>query len=286
MLLAAGLLLMLAPPLLRSVFVRGDAGVSLRLFPGDRTPRLVATLVPESDGCLIAAGWLSLTGGLRDPEGPRFHAIMAEAYARLAPGAAAVPTPAIATYLGLQTPSAFDTIVIEPDGPPRGALVFLHGYAGNFYVYCWEIAQAASQAGLITLCPSVSARGAWWNGDGERTFRATLQALHARGIPRVVLGGLSNGGVGASAIAQRHARELAGLVLISGVGGGPPAGLPTLIVQGTLDRMMPAARARAFAGQSRRVRYRELQGGHLIFLSQQQKVRALIADFLRTIAAQ
>lgn len=179
-LVLTGLALVLAPPLLRAALVRGDARVSLRLFPTDSGPRLLDTLFPESDGCLLAAGWLSLRRSLRDEEAARFHAIMAEAYARLEPTASAVPTPAIATYLGLQTASAFDTIVIEPERrQAQAALIFLHGYAGNFYVYCWEIAQAAAQAGLLTVCPSVSARGRLV----ERSGRADVPR-HAPGTAR------------------------------------------------------------------------------------------------------
>jgi hypothetical protein len=45
--------------------------------------------------------------------------------------------------------------------------------------------------------------------------------------------------------------------------------------------MMPASFARAYAARSPQVRYRELSGGHLVFLSQHEHVRGEIAEFLR-----
>jgi pimeloyl-ACP methyl ester carboxylesterase len=147
-------------------------------------------------------------------------------------------------------------------------------------VYCWEAAQAAAQAQLITVCPSTSAQGAWWSEDGNQIFRSTVQYLRGRGIERIYLAGLSNGGAGASTIALRHAKELSGLIVISGVSASHPPAIPTLVIQGAKDRMMAAARARAYAAASPQAQYRELAGGHLVFLSQHQQVRAWIAEFL------
>jgi pimeloyl-ACP methyl ester carboxylesterase len=134
---------------------------------------------------------------------------------------------------------------------------------------------------MLTLCPSSTAQAAWWNADGDATFRASIRHLHSLGIERIYLAGLSNGGAGAGHIGRAHARELAGLILISGVGGDRPPAIPTLVIQGSRDRMMSAARARAYAAGQPRVRYREIAGGHLIFFSQHTQVRAEIAAFLR-----
>jgi pimeloyl-ACP methyl ester carboxylesterase len=106
------------------------------------------------------------------------------------------------------------------------------------------------------------------------------------GIRRVYLAGLSNGAAGAGVLALSHASELAGLVLISGSGAPSPPDLPVLVVQGRDDRMMGASYARAYAAQSSRVRYHELAGGHLIFLSQPELVRPLIAGFLGELEAE
>lgn len=279
---ALSLMLLLGTSALRVGLAHNSDLLQLITLPGPGGTRWLNSLVPESDGCQLAAQVLRIRGGLRDEEAPQFHAILRDAYARADADRWALPTPAIATYLGLQSPSAFDTVVIQRGvAKPTGALIFLHGYAGNFYVYCAEAAAAAAQANLLTVCPSVTAQGAWWTNAGEQTFRETVRYLKNRGIRRLYLAGLSNGAAGASSIAPRHVRELSGLVLISGVSASRPPPLPTLVIQGSRDRMMRASRARTYAAQSAQARYRELSGGHFIFLSQYRRVRSLIADFLR-----
>jgi len=282
----AGGILIVGPWLWRVVFARGAPGVRLTTLPGDRGTRLVDTLYPESDGSLAAAGWIGLAGGLRDDDASRFREILAQAYRRTDPAAASLPTPAIATYLGWQSPSNFDTVVIAPTergAPATAGLIFLHGFGGNFYVYCWEIAQAASAANLITLCPSLDARGAWWTSGGDATFQKTLDYARSIGVERVYLAGLSNGAAGASVLALAHQAELSGLILISGTRAEEPPALPVLVVQGATDRMMPASNAREYAARSSRVRYHEVRGGHLVFLSRQEQIRPVIADFLGSL---
>jgi pimeloyl-ACP methyl ester carboxylesterase len=56
--------------------------------------------------------------------------------------------------------------------------------------------------------------------------------------------------------------------------------LPTLVLQGKSDEMMPAASARAYALRPPGAVYRELAGGHFILLSRYEQVRPLIASFL------
>jgi pimeloyl-ACP methyl ester carboxylesterase len=69
-------------------------------------------------------------------------------------------------------------------------------------------------------------------------------------------------------------------VLISGMRAEAPPPLPVLVVQGDGDRMMTAPSARAFAKGRPNVTYREIAGGHLIFLSETEKVRPVFAAFL------
>lgn len=284
--LPLGLLFLIGPPSVRMLTVRSSERISLSVMPGGVATRSINALFPESDGALLAVA-LRHGDELNDDEAPQFTQILKQAYGRTQPSAASMPTPAIATYLGMQTPEAFDSFVIEPPAQGRtpasgkGALIFLHGHAGNFYVYCWEAAQAAASTGLLTVCPSTSSAGTWWNDDGSKIFRSTVAYLRGRGIERIYLAGLSNGAAGASTLALRHSKELAGLVLISGSRESQPPSIPTLVIQGAGDRMMPAAPARAYAAKSPTVTYREIPGGHLIFLSRYKEVRAAIAGFLR-----
>ncbi len=276
----AGAALLLIIALLRLAQVGRSDGVRLTTLPDDDGPRVVARLFAEADGSLPAARLLELGGGLDDEEGPEFEAILGAAYERM-PGAGSTATPAIATYLGLQRPSAFDSILIGADEKHGGAVIFLHGYAGNFLVYCWEFAQAARAAGLLTVCPSVDSRGAWWSANGEKTMLEALRYVRQLGAKRVYLAGLSNGAAGASVLALRHPKEFAGLVLISGMRAkAAPPGLPILVVQGSRDRMMPASFARAYA-KGAGASYSEIRGGHLIFLSRHEQVRPVIREFLK-----
>jgi pimeloyl-ACP methyl ester carboxylesterase len=282
-LMAAGALLVLGPWLVRALLARGSEQTRLTNLPSDSGASLLSRLYPEPDGALAAAGLLGAMGGLKDPQSAEFASILRQAYARTEPAATMFPTPAIATYLGLQSSSSFDAIVIRPPVQrvaADAAVVFLHGYAGSFYVYCWEMAQAAAAANLLTLCPSLGRDGKWELGHGNATLKATLEYAHNIGMNRIYLAGLSNGAAGAGVLALEHHPRLAGLVLISGTSAGPPASLPTLVVQGSTDQMMPPALARAYAARSGRVSYREIAGGHFIFLSEHDRVRPLIAQFL------
>ena len=284
-LLVLGLGLLCVPWFYRAAAVRGTEQVQLTTLPEDTGPRWVARLYPEADGSLAAARLVQALGGLRDPEADQFHDIMRDAYARAGPDAASLPTPAIATYLGLQQPSAFDTLVMVPQGArePGGALVFLHGYSGNFYVYCWEVAQAAAAAHLLTLCPSLGPDGEWWTPRGADTLSATMSYARSRGVKRIYLGGLSNGAAGASVLALRFQKELSGLLLVSGSRASQPPELPVLVVQGKDDQMMPASYAREYAANGHDVRYEELEGGHLILFTRYQRVRPLVAQFLQEL---
>ncbi len=286
----ASLALLFVPLFARALLARGTDDTRLTLLPGDRGTRLVNTLFPERDGCLFAAGMLGAMGGLKDDEASDFHAILERAYARVDTPSLRTPTPAIATYLGMQTPTDFDAMAIAPPSGAKsasvtGAVVFLHGFAGNFHVYCWEFAQAAGAANLLTICPSLDADGAWWTSRGDDTLKQTLRYLRDQGIERVYLAGLSNGAAGASVLALRHERELSGLVLVSGARAERSPSLPILVVQGSRDRMMPAAYARAYAKRSGQARYHEIPGGHLVFLSKHELVRPVISEFLRSIEA-
>lgn len=283
-----GAFMVFAPLVVRLALVRGSAGAQLKTLPGGGSARLLTRIYPESDGALAAAWFLRLTHGMRDPEAEVFADILRRAYARATPAVEALPTPAITTYLGLQSPSAFDTLVIPPPpggATPSAAAVFLHGYAGNFYVYCWEFAQAAGSANLVTLCPSMAASGAWWTERGRQTLEVTLDYARQRGLHRIYLAGLSNGAAGASVLSLSLQRKLSGLVLISGVRGERAPLLPTLVVQGSSDQMMPAHSARAYTQRNPSVRYREFEGGHLIFLSRYERVRPVIASFLTELEA-
>lgn len=281
-----GLGLMLAVALLRVLFAGGDGLDTVRLPDGGH--RWVNRLVAERDGTMLAVHALVLTGGVPRSDSREFISALESAFDRLDAVEGAFATPAVATYLGLQSPKSFDTVVIPPPGVtrPEVAVVFLHGYAGNFAVYCWQMAQAVRPISALTVCPSVGPQGDWWTPKGERTLQVMLYQLAEQGIRRVYLGGLSNGGAGASVLVHRisHPRlELRGLVLVSGAWSEMPTPkVPTLLVQGRHDTMMPAEAMRDLAERmGPRATYVELDSGHFAFLDRHIEGERAISDWLR-----
>lgn len=254
--------------------VRREAALRIITLPDDTPSSWLTTLVPERTGALLAARLLDLTD-----DGEELDILLASAYERMDRALGRVPTPAITTYLGMQSTTRFDTVVIEPPHEPTAALIFLHGYAGNFNIYCWHMAEAVRGESLLVLCPSVGPRGDFWSQQGRETVRATLDYVRARGLERVFLAGLSNGAVGAGVMAPELASQLAGVILVSGAPIKVSAtSLPTLVIQGEGDEMMPARLARAYANSGQRAEYVGLHGGHFIFLSRHAEVgRALRA---------
>jgi hypothetical protein len=250
--------------------------------------RWVNRLVAERDGTLLAAHALVLSGGVPRSDAREFIPALEAAFDRMDDAEGPLATPAVATYLGLQSSKSFDTLVISPlDGStPKSAVVFLHGYAGNFAVYCWQMARAAQAISALTVCPSVGPKGDWWSPQGQRTLEATLDWLAAKGVRRVYLGGLSNGGAGASVLVNQvsHPRiELRGLMLVSGAWSEAPVPrVPTLLVQGTRDTMMPTRSMRALAERiGSRATYVEVDSGHFAFLDRHAECERAIAAWLR-----
>jgi pimeloyl-ACP methyl ester carboxylesterase len=280
--LGLGLVLLVASARLLSA--HGNDLDTLRLPDGGR--RLVNRLLDERDGTLFAAHVLLLSGHLPRSDTRDFLPALEAAFNRLDDAEGSVATPAIATWLGLQSPDAFDALVIPPEvKAPDTAVVLLHGYTGNFAVYCWQLARSARAISALTVCPSVGPAGDWWSRQGEQTLQRTLEWLERRGVRRVYLAGLSNGGVGASVLAERVSHpgiELQGLVLISGAAPQAPSPrVPLLVVEGRHDSMMPARTIRAFVRRAGRLAtYVELDSGHFAFLDRLEDCERAITTWL------
>jgi len=215
---------------------------------------------------------------------------MREAYVEMRRDDAFSPSPVFDTLLGRQTPGAYDTLVIEPRAQSRAAVpikfgvIFLHGYAGSYTLECWLVASAARAIGALTVCPATDFTGHWRGQTGERILHSTLDYLHSRGIKRVFLAGLSNGALGASALAPRLASSLEGLILISGApASGETGGLPTLVVHGSQDTMTPMEAARSFAARAHAT-YAGFEGGHFVLLVRRAEVREAMINWLMSQA--
>ncbi len=240
--------------------------------------RAIDRVVDERDVAVNAARAIAYTHFMSDPDVPELPAAMRAAYDDMDREEGSLPSPFVATYLGLEGPGATDTIELMRDGD--AAVVFLHGSAGNFTMSCWLFARAAARAGMSTACPSTSWAGAWWTHANERIVRDTIASLHARGKTRIYLAGLSNGGIGASRLAPRLAGEIDGLVLVSGA--APDAGAPgvsTLVIQGRVDGQVSTPMVRAYATRVG-AKYVELDAGHFALLVERERAEAAITDWL------
>ncbi len=250
--------------------------------------RWVDRLVDEGDMAVAGTRVLLATGMLRDDE-RELPSAMTSAYGAMRRDQGDAPSPVLATYLGLQSPDAFDLIVIEPDRSPAeataapritSAVVFLHGYVGNFDLPCAQIARAVASAGIVTACPSTRWVGDWWSPAGEATLRRTVDVLRARGVEHIVLAGLSNGGYGAAKLARRMNGTFSGLVLVSGADQAtPPAGIPTLVIHGSHDTMASYESACVYAANAG-AKLVTLDAGHFAMLVKSEQADRAIREFV------
>ncbi|MBN2573919.1 MAG: hypothetical protein JXP73_05080 [Deltaproteobacteria bacterium] len=279
-------LVLLAVLLVVRIVGAGDGMIAMRTLPAGASARWLGRLLDEQDLALAGARLVAMRWQLPPGERERLVPAMHAAYVAMRRDDVFFPSPVLDTFLGRQTAGAFDALVIEPRAEPKPsvpmkfAVIFLHGYAGNFTLECWLLARAAREIGALTVCPATDFRGQWRGDAGERILRATLDYLHGRNIKRVFLAGLSNGAVGAAALAPRFASLLQGSILISGApAAGANAGLPTLVVHGEHDTVAPAAAARAFAERNRAT-YAGFPGGHFVLLTQRREIQRTIVDWL------
>jgi pimeloyl-ACP methyl ester carboxylesterase len=281
----AGLTLIILVACTRVIVAARGTTTTLITLPSRQNTRWLARIVHERDISLfgVQAAYLTATAiSPREHDGliPTLQA----AYRAMEEAGESTSSPFLNTYLGCQDSSAFDAVIIEPasGGPARAAVVFLHGFGGNFAVQGWLVAQAARKVGALTVCPSVGWRGDWWSEEGQRTIRNTLDYVHGRGVKRIYLAGLSNGAVGSCRLAPRLRSELSGLILISGADPrAPDAGLSVLALQGNADERMPAALAIQLTRQlGARGTYREFDGDHLLLAKRASEVQEALVAWL------
>ncbi|MBS2013489.1 MAG: alpha/beta hydrolase [Deltaproteobacteria bacterium] len=278
-----GALAVVAVMSVRTCTTDGGRGITVATSDGSSS-RVVNRIVDEADVAILGARLLG-PSGLYGADSSKVAPAMRDAYARMRRDQGAAATPFVATYLGLQRPAAFDTIVIEPASraAAKTALIFLHGYAGNFDMPCWQMAKAVDGLDVVTACPSTSWVGDWWSADGEAILDRTVEMLRARGVSRFVLAGLSNGGYGASELAPRRRGTFAGLVLVSGARPDQPSpGVPVLLVHGTHDNMVPIEEARAYRDRHGG-RLVELPAGHFALLLSSTDANRAIHDFVASL---
>jgi predicted esterase len=276
----AGLALLTTVMLLRIVLA--GHGNTVSMTRADSTSAaFLDRLLPEADVAVTSARAVVMTGMLPAKDTKDLVPTLKRTFETMNQAEGSSPSPIVMTSLNLQTSRAFDTIEIHaPGADSHAAILFLHGYGGNFTLQCWMIAQAARRAGAATFCPSTRLAGDWWRGDGPEIAQRTLGRMRERGFDRIVLAGLSNGGVGASYIATRMKGSIVGLLLISGAAPDAPSpGVPTLALEGSHDTMMSPGVVRQYAERTGAA-YVELDGTHFLLIEQPEKMTEVMSRWL------
>lgn len=272
---------------LRSSLVGRDPNSTVRVIalPEGGATSWVNALIDEQDGLIFGETLFHWIGGDSDSEHRGLTSALQTAYSEMRQEGN-FSSPIVSTYLGLQRPGHFDAVIIESEGEPQFAVVFLHGYMGNVTAQCWEIAQAIKSLGGLTICPSTVWTGEWWTPDGQAILKVTFEYIRDQGIKRFYLGGFSNGGFGISRLASQWKEQqgLAGLIFIDGFANGTDireVGLPVLIIEGIQDERVPVAAARQFASEVGDLgTYIEMGGDHFLIMKHPQAVQNVIQNWL------
>ena len=155
-----------------------------------------------------------------------------------------------------------------------GLIVCLHGagFSGDAYLERW---QARLGEDYILACPTYPA-GAWFTRRAEEVVLSAIRHVRRRyhiDPDRIVLTGMSNGGIGAWLIGMHHAPLFAGLApMASGLDHvlmpflANLRNTPVYIIHGAKDQVMPVALSRSIARELTALGYphvyREHQGEH------------------------
>lgn len=141
---------------------------------------------------------------------------------------------ALAELLGLDFDTGHYYVYLpraEP-GEALGAVVFLHGNAGNFKVLPWAWRRLAEEKRLAIVCPTFG-YGLWDEGGVEAVERVRSDAVARLGLDagRIYLAGLSDGGKGVTRTATAHPDAYRGLIYLS----------PTMLLDELADPRFVAA---------------------------------------------
>lgn len=286
-LLAGGAAAIVVTAAVRLYVGRDGTTAVLITLPDGGSTRWVNRLIHEQDLSLFGQRAAALTGiALSRREAAGLTDALAAAYSSLESVGGTSSSPVPATYLLMQSPNQFDAVVIEPPGTdaPRAALVYLHGFTGNFCIQAWLAAQPARALRMLTVAPSVGFIGNWWTPRGEETLRRTIAYLHRRGIRRIYVAGLSNGAAGICRLAPKFKADLAGLILISGADPytADPQ-VPVLVLHGEQDERIQIEAAREYQRRfGGRVTLREFaDGDHLLLAKKAAEVQAEMEQWFR-----
>ena len=217
------------------------------------------------------------------------------------------------TYVMEETDETIPYALFVPSGydPARPAplLVSLHG-AGRQYDWLMNYAGLLDRAehhGYVVVTPlGYTRRGGYgYRGDSEQDRRAEQDVMNVFRLvtdelaideDRIYLWGHSMGGAGTYYLASRYPDIWAGLAAVAGgsmtadyVDADAIRHLPFLVIQGSEDRVVPAARARESVAKMRELGmqhlYIEIPGGdHSLFISRDPEVVGHLFSFFNLVS--
>ena len=217
------------------------------------------------------------------------------------------------SYVMEETGETIPYALFVPSGydPARPAplMVSLHG-AGRQYDWLMNYAGLLDQAehhGYVVVTPlGYTRRGGYgYRGDSERDRRAEQDVMHVFRLVtseldidenRIYLWGHSMGGAGTYYLASRYPDIWAGLAAVAGgsmtadyVDADAIRHIPFLVIQGSEDRVVPAARARESVAKMRELGmqhlYIEIPGGdHSLFISRNPEVVEHMFSFFNLVS--
>ena len=278
-----GIAILFVTASVRILFPPSGSQMNLITLPGPSSSRILTRIFNEQDIVLLGAKVAPSVGFVSPLEHKDLIPQLAQTYQEMRKEGVTPLSPSLTTYLGQQHPDGFDALIANPSsGNSETGIIFLHGFGGNFTLQCWLIAEAGSRVGAITLCPSTDPSGQWWKDEGTTILQESLNDLKQRRVKRIYLAGLSNGGIGASRLAERFKNDISGLILISGADpNAAMTGLPVLVISGRDDERIPISLMEQYisaAGPD--ATYVPFDGDHFLLLKQAGPVQETIIDWL------
>jgi hypothetical protein len=268
---------------IRIFFPPSGSQMNLITLPGPSRPRLLTRIFDEQDIVLFGAKVAPSVGFVSPLEYKGLIPELSQTYQEMRTHGVTPLSPSLTTYLGRQHTDGFDALIASPSsGNSEAGIIFLHGFGGNFTLQCWLIAEAGSRMGAFTICPSTDPSGQWWKEEGTAILQESLNHLKERGVTRIYLAGLSNGGIGASRLADRFQKDLAGLILISGADPNAAiSGLPVLVISGREDERIPISMIEQYASEAGpEATYVPFEGDHFLLLKHADQVQTAIVNWL------
>jgi predicted esterase len=256
-------------------------------------PPFLARLAPEDETVRAGMALSSALGLIHGPEQSALAKLLQVEYQEVAanPRFAALPSAPLLGLLRSDVGYQLWEPARRPDQVP--CIVFLHGFGGQLSVYLKALLDGGLGESFAIVAPPGGAVGDWWSStEQERLMQLLDEGLPAWIDPeRIYLVGLSNGAVGATAIATSpsFAGRFRRVVAISGAGRLPPKipprVPPILFLTGTQDPRMPLADVEAaqrrLAQQGVEARLTALTSDHFLLLSHKHEVGRILKDWLR-----